>query len=189
MHVTPSYINRWQTDGISLEYSDWKEIFIKTKTITKNIRHCMINYKIMHKNYAADNIVAKFDSSVSPDCIICKVKRDLIHTFVDCSNVQLLWSLLEKCLMNNLIKCNQWRLCKRMKLVGVLKRDQIECLYVIDFILLKCRIFIHTSVVNKTDVSFIIFLRFLKKEIYFEKKILIKECYKYRQLNMLDDLV
>ena len=30
---------------------------------------CMINYKIMHKNYAADNIVAKFDSSVSLDCI------------------------------------------------------------------------------------------------------------------------
>ena len=54
----------------------------------------MINHKVMHKNYEAD-IVAKFDSSVSSDCITRKVTRDLIHTFVDYSNVQLLWSLLE----------------------------------------------------------------------------------------------
>ena len=98
-----SCINRWQTDGISLEYLEWEEIVIKTKIITKNMRHCMTNYKIMHKNYAADNIVAKFDSSVSPDCITCTVKRDLRHTFVDCSNVQLLWSLLEKWLMKKKI--------------------------------------------------------------------------------------
>ena len=38
---------------------------MKTKTLTTNVHNKMINFEIIDKNYAADDIVAKLDSTVS----------------------------------------------------------------------------------------------------------------------------
>ena len=52
-----SCIERWSNDNIVLPNNQWKEIFIKTKYLTKIIIDKILNLKIIHKNYASDVIV------------------------------------------------------------------------------------------------------------------------------------
>ena len=57
--ITPSCIERWNKDNIVLPGNQWKEIFVKTKHLTKIVKDKILNLKIMHKNYAYDLIVSK----------------------------------------------------------------------------------------------------------------------------------
>ena len=55
----------------------------------------MIDYKIMHKNYASDFIVAKFNTNINPICSFCTFQNDMTHMFIPGKQVALLWNLLE----------------------------------------------------------------------------------------------
>ena len=114
--TNPSCIVRWRKEFIFLKDDEWSEIFKKNNKITKNIKIQMLNYKIIHKNYASKHIVAKFDRNINPMCTTCNTPQDISHTFIYCKNVDMLWNLLENWLKRAEFVNQRFTLNKRMKL-------------------------------------------------------------------------
>ena len=73
--ITPSCIERWSREDVVLTDNQWKEIFTKTKYITKIVRYKILNLKIIYKNYTSDVIVSKFDKSIEASCILCNEEK------------------------------------------------------------------------------------------------------------------
>ncbi len=184
----PSCISRWGDENIELSSKNWTEIFMKTKTITKVIKHRLLNFKIMHKNYASDKIVSKFDKTVSPKCDLCNVDRDIVHIFCNCENVKLFWNLLENWIKNNIV--SDFILNNRMKLLGCLKEDlSREMMFKVEYLLLQARLYIHNCNIKKESVYFIIFLNVLKRNVDIELRFYNVKCIKYNDLSFLLDLL
>ena len=141
----------------------------KTKIHIETIRHRMINYKIMHKNYASDHIVSYSDPDLKSTCSTCNTKMDIVHIFSRCKEVELFWKLFETWVQKILIKIKDISINERMKLLGTLKRDNINGYFALNLSLLHSRIFIHKCQVEKKPLSFIMFLHRLKKEEEMEK--------------------
>ena len=164
----PSCISRWAKDGINLEFDQFQNIFVKTKYLTKDTKDSITNYKIMHKNYATRYLVSKFDSEVNSQCEQCSENYDIIHTFVTCKKIELFWKLLQSFINNNIVD-EPFVLTPRLKLLGTLSLDNLSNNeYIVDFVLLQARLFIHRCNVNDQSVFFSEFLHILKSKINIE---------------------
>ena len=106
--------------------------------------------------------------------------------FVHCKSIQLLWDLVENWLKRNCIPKHNFTLTKRMKLLGTLKRDSIPVSFGVCDILFQCRILIHQSNINEKMSSFVMFLKYSKKEITLEKIIMKAENKCYETLHTID---
>ena len=166
---TPSCVQRWSKSNIELSKSEWGDIFSKTNTISSNVRYQMFYYKVIHKNYASDSIVAKFDPTVNANCVYCNIICEIVHTFVTCVIVQPFWELFESWFNQNFPLRNNFVLTNRMKLLGLVATDRIENELEIDFILLHAKLYILICRKKGWRVSFIFFLRYLKHEMLIEK--------------------
>ena len=135
----------------------------------------------MHKNYASDVIVSKFDESIVSKCMMCNENKDIMHIFCNCKNVIPFWNkwvqknLVESIVMNN-----------RMKLFGCLKADVPKHAYfVTDYTLLQARIYIHICHIKKENVYSSQFLRILRKNIEIERSFFSVNAKKYREFGIL----
>ena len=186
--IAPSCIERWKKSNITLSDSQWREIFIKTKYLTKIVKHKLLNLKIMHKNYASDVIVAKFDKSVNSKCNLCNDENDIIHVFCMCKNVTLFWKLLENWVKRNIVP--NITIDTRMKLLGCLRIDvPNQVYYVIDYMLLQARIYIHRSNIKNENVYFTVFLSILRKNTEIECRLYNVNSKKFSDLRSLLDLL
>ena len=186
--ITPSCIERWSREDVILTDNQWKEIFTKTKYITKIVRYKILNLKIIHKNYASDVIVSKFDKSVEASCRLCNEDKDIMHIFCNCKNVELFWHLLGNWLRRNLVESIV--INNRMKLLGCVKGDvPQEFCFVIDYTLLQARIYIHKCHIKKDNVYFTQFLLKKKKNIEIEQSFFNVNSKRYRDFGILIDLL
>ena len=146
-----------------------RPFFAKTNRITNNVRHQMFYYKIVHKNYASNLIVSKFDPTVNANCRECNIACDIIHTFVNCICVQPLWNLLTNWLKLNFEHDINFDVTTRLKILGVITSDRIKNQLELDFILLHAKLYIHICRKEEFPISFISFLKYLKHEVLIEK--------------------
>ena len=186
---TPSCIQRWENTNIIQTKLEWEETFSKTNKITCNVRYQMFYYKVVHKNYASDAIVSKFDPSVNAKCIHCNIPCDIVHTFVSCIKIEPLWVMVQNWLKQNFQLKQDFVLTLKMKLLGISKKDCILNSVVIDFIILHVKLYIHKCRRSECLVSFISFLKYLKFEVLVERMSLKGNVQKLAALNDIENIL
>ena len=162
----------WSINNFHFSKEDWKSIFSLPRTLTTSTRLQEFQLKILHKIYATDNHVAKFDSSVNNLCQKCHVKNDIVHWFSECILLKNFLGLLENWLKNN---CSpQFVLNTRLLLFGSLDDNHFE----INFCIIQAKLYIHKvrhKCQNNQNLyfSFISFLQMLKTALCIEREIAI----------------
>ena len=142
----------------------------------------------MHLNYASGVIVAKFDKSVNSKCNLCNGESDIIHVFCMCMNVTLFWKLLENWVKRNIVP--NITIDTRMKLLGCLRVDvPKQVYYVIDYVLLQARIYIHRCNIKDENIYFTAFLSILQKNTELECRFYNVNSKKFSELRILLDLL
>ena len=54
-----------------------------------------MQYKLLHRCYATDSIISKWDNTKSELCVICNKKANILHNFVTCTKIDTFWRELE----------------------------------------------------------------------------------------------
>lgn len=88
----PTCINSWNKQYlISLNDVDWKKIFMLPWNTISNHKIIEFQYKIIHKVFASNSHVNRFDKSVSEKCVLCNVKDNTVHFFFECIKAVNFW--------------------------------------------------------------------------------------------------
>ena len=140
------------------------------RTLIANTKLQEFQLKVLHKIYATENFVAKFDTSVSSMCDKCHVKNDIVHWFSECILLKNFLSLLENWLKNNFYP--QIILDTKMLLFSCLNENHFE----INFCIIQAKWYIHRARHNcqnnqYLNFSFISFLQMLKTALCIEREI------------------
>ena len=79
----PSCIKAWSTRlNIQQNVQLWKNVFLLPHQCVKDVKVCDLQLKIVHRFYACQSKVAKWDSSVNEICMHCgQGKGNILHTF------------------------------------------------------------------------------------------------------------
>ena len=89
---------KWEAD-LDYEIKDqiWEKMFIMTKTLTNCTKLQFLQYRINHRALVTNSLRHKWDSNVSELCTFCqKTEETIMHIFVKCEKVMVLWKLLGK---------------------------------------------------------------------------------------------
>ena len=81
---------------------DWDFIYKSFQNCTKNTTLLWFQDKITHRILTTNTFISKF-TSISPMCTFCAAHREtLIHLFVDCERIQIVWINIEEWIRNRL---------------------------------------------------------------------------------------
>ena len=92
----PTCIKSWN-NILKVDTNDqkWKEIFMLPLISVKEIRIRELQLKIIHRFYASQNKVSRWDDTVSNICKLCDVGiADIVHTFAECVIISNFWKFL-----------------------------------------------------------------------------------------------
>ncbi len=88
----PTCVSSWQRKFyFEFTESEWKTTFKLPSKLTKDVKVIELQTKILHRVYACNSYVARFDKSVYEKCKICNVKCDICHMFYHCEDVKRFW--------------------------------------------------------------------------------------------------
>ena len=73
---------------------DWQYIFTLAKCTISNTKVIELQYKIIHRCYATDSIIAKWDHTKSEHCDKCQSNANILHNFALCPDVKTFWESL-----------------------------------------------------------------------------------------------
>ena len=128
--------------------------------------------KIIHRIYACDSLVSKFDDSVSETCAFCSEYNDIVHWFVICKELRPLWDHFQKWCQKNL----QMHVAIDIPtiLFGDLRKDS----FIVNYCILHMKDYIHkvhvASQGNKVaHFAFINYISRLKYALVIEKQIAV----------------
>ena len=88
-------IDAWNerlSDPIPME--DWKYIFTLTKKTVTDTRILSMQYKIIHRCYATNSTICKWDETKEETCSTCKQKANIMHNFVTCTTISAFWNYI-----------------------------------------------------------------------------------------------
>ena len=167
----PTCIKSWPDQyGIAFTEPEWKEIFDLPWKVTKHTKLIEFQCKILHKVYASNSYVSRFDITVLPNCEICMVKHNTKHFFVDCMKVRYFWFQFQVCFMPEIdITCNDI-------LFGIFK-DQS---FALNYCLLHAKWYLHKEHIGSANFKNYR-PSFQKYIMYLQNVLQIEECcYKLR---------
>ena len=73
----PNCIKAWEKRlQTEIPINQWEKIFLLARKNVKDTRVLDIQYKILHRCYASNSTIAKWDSSVSAACKHCDQKSN-----------------------------------------------------------------------------------------------------------------
>ena len=102
-----------------------------------------------------------------------------------CKKIELFWKLLQSFINNNIVD-EPFVLTPRLKLLGTLSLDNLSNNeYIVDFVLLQARLFIHRCNVDDQSVFFSEFLHILKSKINIEMLISKHNIVTFESLQLL----
>ena len=164
--VAPSCIQAWSKKyNIEFSETEWKKIFILTRSITVNTKLQEFQFKIIHRVYASSSYVYNFDKTVSKNCILCGEINNIQHFFAECVNVRPFWLELTTWLCNTEekdITINTMNI-----IFGMLKESN----YRINFYILHAKWFIHLQRESNRPICFNTFLAYFRSVIMVEQQI------------------
>ena len=90
--VMPSCCKAWgERIHTTLNTDEWKKIFLLPKVTVCDTRILDMQFKVVHRCYATNSIISKWDATKSNICDICNQKANIIHNFVSCPPVMDFW--------------------------------------------------------------------------------------------------
>ena len=83
----------WEREiGTTVDDDLWHQALGKIKTTSINTRHCLIQYKIVHRLHYSREKLHKIYPETSPTCEKCNVETGtLLHSFATCPKLQTFW--------------------------------------------------------------------------------------------------
>lgn len=79
----------WEEDlGLSLSEDTWISILKLVNSTSLCARHCLIQFKVVHRAHISKAKLSSMYSEVSPYCVKCKIaEASLIHMYWSCSSL------------------------------------------------------------------------------------------------------
>ena len=164
---TPSCYKAW-ADRLGIEHSreDWQKIFMLPKQCVRDTRIIEMQYKILHRCYATESIICKWDSSVLSTCDKCQKKANILHNFYSCPDIKQFWCEIEDTVVDNL----------KLSPVNLSVSDVIFGRYVgvknelLNHMLLHAKYYLHTTKIQNRSISIVHFKNYYKKMLDTEKE-------------------
>ena len=75
---------------------DWRKIFSLPKLTTLETKVLNVQYKILHRCYATDSKISKWNKNKDPICIKCKREANITHNFFFCDEIKTFWHRFEQ---------------------------------------------------------------------------------------------
>ena len=164
--TTPTCKQSWfEKHFVAFNDKTWKNIYTLAKYLTQDTKLVEFQFKIIHRVYATDSYVAKFDETVNETCTKCDQINNIPHFFVDCIKVQQFW-LDFKGWINNI----EGKIID-LKTIDIIFGIIQTCTFRINFLLLHAKWWIHVNREQKQNILFLPFLSYIKKIMYIEKQI------------------
>ena len=89
----PSCIQAWNIQyDIQFDENEWKKLFVLPWKLTKDHKLIEFQYKMLHKVFASQSYVSRFDRNVPELCTKCNVRANTIHMFFKCAEVKHFWN-------------------------------------------------------------------------------------------------
>jgi hypothetical protein len=167
---TPSCIKAWNDRcGLNLTIKEWEYIFCLPKLTLRDTKVLEVQYKILHRSYATNSIISKWDHSRSPSCDICNQKANIIHNFFSCTQVQTFWKKIQDWIKDT---CNDGPYC--LTLSDILFGKYMHAKHdLLNHVLLYAKYFIHMQFVGQNHLFFSSFIQYYKNVLIVEKERLI----------------
>ena len=91
----PTCIQSWnQRLNAQITPDDWAYIFTLPKLTVCDTKVIELQFKILHRFYATNSIISKWDETKNANCRVCKQKANILHNFVTCTEVHAFWEQL-----------------------------------------------------------------------------------------------
>ena len=170
----PTCITSWfEKNNIHFQQKEWEYIFVLPFSLTLDQKLREFQTKIIHRTYASNSYVSRFDSSVKETCESCLEKYDICHFFFTCLKAKTFWTNFER-----------WFCCNfsdvSLRLENVIFGFIEPKLFILNFCILHCKWYLHKehqacSSEDSYKPSFSCFLIYLKSVVETEKCIALKQ--------------
>lgn len=86
----------WEKElGVEIDDNIWTKGLCYVHSCSINTRHCLIQFKILHRLHYSKTRLHKIFPDVSPTCDKCECEEaNLLHSFVMCNKLQSFWTSL-----------------------------------------------------------------------------------------------
>lgn len=164
--TTPTCRQSWfEKHFVDFDDKTWKKIYTLAKYLTRDTKLVEFQFKIIHRVYATDSYVAKFDETVNEICVKCDKVNNIPHFFVDCIKVQQFWLDFKRLIKN--IEGNFIDLKTIDIIFGINRTNTFR----INFLVLHAKWWIHVNREQEQNILFPPFLFYIKKIMFIEKQI------------------
>ena len=164
----PSCISNWNTRlNLDLQREDWAYIFTLPKTLTKNTLVIETQFKILHRYYATNSLISKWDNTKTDTCSTCHQKANILHNFITCTTIQAFWRELQEHLNNNDYGIDT-ELTTQDIIFGKYKNSRY---FFCNHLLLHAKHYIHKQYIQSLPTTFPNFLHYYKYILTVEHQI------------------
>jgi len=163
---TPNCIEAWNKRlPHTLTPEDWAYIFTLPKATVCDTKIIAMQYKILHRVYATNSIISKWDSSKGETCPSCKQKANIIHNFFSCTEVQTFWLHLERNFARYNIPCPS-KLTLENIILGLFKQVRYDML---NHVVMYAKYYIHKQFVANNKLNAEAFWNSYKQTLCIER--------------------
>ena len=148
-----------------LNDQDFKTFFLLSKTVVRNTKLQVFQYKIMHRILPVKDNLLKWGLSETNQCFRCGNRETIEHLLFDCPCTQTFLKMLERWLTYTFQR--QINLPITTVLFGIPIFDDDTYRY-INFIIIHTKWYLYTSNLDCQDLFLFTFLSILKHHIYIE---------------------
>ena len=174
---------------LSVDRLDWSECYKQSFSITQNTTLQSLQYRILHRFYPCNYLVAKWSEEVQDMCYHCNSKDLLEHYFFECKKLNLFWNGLTKWWLNNL-GCT-FKLTAENVIFGLDNENKDKMIDIVNYCILIAKSFIAKCKKNDYEITLYEYMRLLKNNLEVELlhcKLYNKES-NYNKLQLLYDVL
>ena len=170
--------------------TEWENIFTLSKMTICDTKVLDVQFKILHRCYATNSIIHKWDKTKPEFCVTCKQKSNIVHNFFSCTDIAEFWTDLVRW-YNNIYNTNLANLALSDVIFGKYKEVKNDCL---NHMLLYAKYFIHKQYIQNTQLYFANFTHYytpildIEKQRYTEKGQLKKFQLRFKNCAILEML-
>ena len=151
IETNPPCVDAWSKRiSTVLTENDWKKIFSLPKLTTLETKVLNVQYKILHRCYATDSKIAKWNKNKNPICPKCKLKANIVHNFFFCNEIKTFWCRFEQWYFEN-FNTENIHLSLEDVIFGKYNGCDNECL---NHALLYAKFYIHKQYILGKTVAF-----------------------------------
>ena len=166
--LKPNCIEAWNSRlDLNLGVKDWAYIFTLPKETVSDTKVIAIQYKILHRCYATDSIISKWDNTKSEYCSLCNQKANIMHNFISCTPINEFWKQIEVKFKDLNILENDCIITPTDIILGKYKQVKYDTL---NHAIMYAKYYIHTHYILNINVNATNFINYYKHILLIEKQ-------------------